>query len=319
MKSKPVLEKSDLRGFLVSVPMSWDEEGRLDETGFKGAIARLIERGCDGMYLFGTSGEGYSLTDREFEQCVQVFARETSSFAGFRQVCCFGLSVAQVCERCGIVRDNGIEGVQVTLPFWKELTNSEVTAFFNRVCSSFPSISFLLYNNPRNKRRLNGRELAELGASTDNFHAVKTGSGAWLDFFDLLSEAPLLRHFVTEAPYFFAQPLGAAGLIPSSNYAWPHRCRAYHEAIQRGDVASAQKMQREIVSFFHATAVPLLQKGYIDGAIDKAYARIGGMDIKSHMRAPYQPLSPADQAWLEETIRRRFPDLDAGNHAGQAS
>ncbi len=47
---------------------------------------------------------------------------------------------------------------------------------------------------------------------------------------------------------------------------------------------------------------PLVQKGYIDGAIDKAYARIRGLEIDLTMRSPYMPLNEADFAWLENAI-----------------
>ena len=49
-------------------------------------------------------------------------------------------------------------------------------------------------------------------------------------------------------------------------------------------------------------------QGYIDGAIDKAYARIGGMDMPLNIKSPYIPLNNEDFEWLKSVIRMEFAD-----------
>jgi dihydrodipicolinate synthase/N-acetylneuraminate lyase len=295
-------------GYLVSVPVPWDEQGNVEVDLFRGAIGRLLQEGCDGMYLFGTSGEGYAVTDDEFRTILGIFAEETKGYQGFRQAGCFGLSSAQVTGRCSVAADCGLEGVQITLPFWKELNDAEMFRYFEEVCGTFPDLSFLLYNNPRNKRRLTGKELTEAKQLAPNLDGAKTGSGAWFELMELLTEAPSIRHFVTEPSFLFCHGLGAAGLIPSLNYARPNRCRRYYEAVVGGDLKTARDLHVDIVRFFYRTAVPLVAKGYIDGAIDKAYAKIGGMDIPLHMKSPYAALSAEDFEWLDQVIRDEFPE-----------
>ena len=48
--------------------------------------------------------------------------------------------------------------------------------------------------------------------------------------------------------------------------------------------------------------LPLLNKGYIDGAIEKAYARLGGLNIPLTVRSPYQGLSINDFEWLKDEV-----------------
>jgi len=301
------LDKEKLRGYLVSVPIPWEGGGKLSEDALRRATRKLLDEGCDGIYVFGTSGEGYAVTEGEFERITTIFAEETRDRGVFRQVGCFGLSSDQVKARCAVVRDQGIEGVQITLPFWKELSDAELLTFFKDVCGSFPDLSFLLYNSPRNKRKLTGAEMTEVQRVAPNMHGAKTGSGSWLDFLELVMESPGVRHFVTEPAFLFCYPLGAAGLIPSSNYCRPKRCRKYYEAVIHGRFDEASALHREITRFFHGTATPLVKKGYIDGAIDKAYAAIGGMDIPLTMKSPYKALSAEDLSRLEKVIKEEFP------------
>jgi len=265
-------------GYLVSVPLPLDKNGTFLPDLFRKAIQKLLSDGCDGMYIFGTSGEGYAVSNGEFAQIVKVFANATLQFKGFKQVGCFGLSAEQVIHRCRIVADYGLKSVQITLPFWKKLNNKELLKYFSDVCGSFPELSFLLYNNPNNKRKLRGVELESIYHKNSNLIGAKTGSGNWFDFYELITESPSISHFVTEAAFLFSKGIGAKGLIPSSNYVFPQKSKAYYKAVMTNDVETAQHLHKDIVRFFYKTATPLGEKGYVDGAIDKAYAKIGGMD-----------------------------------------
>ena len=302
------MKSTEMNGYLVSVPIAWDQDGLFSPIMFRKAIRKLLQEGCDGLYLFGTSGEGYAVSDDEFTQIVDVYVDATAEFSGFRQIGCFGLSSDQVKHRCRIAAERGLQSIQITLPFWKELNDAELLRYFSDVCGRFPELSFLLYNNPRNKRRLKGKELEAIHEVTPNLHGAKTGSGAWLDFFELVTESPSLVHFVTEAAFLFSYGLGTVGLIPSSNFVFPQKTRAYYEAVVGNDLKTAHRLHKEIMRFFHKTATPLVQKGYIDGAIDKAYARIGGMDMPLNIKSPYIPLSNEDFKWLKSVVQLEFAD-----------
>ena len=84
------------------------------------------------------------------------------------------------------------------------------------------------------------------------------------------------------------------GLISSFNYSNARRYREYFQATIENKDLKAQALQREIIRFFIDTALPLLEKNYIDGAIDKAYAKLGGWDIPLTTKKPYAALNAKD-------------------------
>ncbi|MEN8193643.1 MAG: dihydrodipicolinate synthase family protein [Bacteroidota bacterium] len=298
-----------MNGYLVSVSIPWDKDGVFSSNLFRKAINKLSGESCDGLYLFGTSGEGYSVTDAEYTSIVDVFADATDKFNGFRQVGCFGLSSDQVKNRCRIAVERGIESVQITLPCWKELNDEELKRYFLDVCNSFPELDFLFYNNPQNKRKLKGKELEAIHKIAPNLLGAKTGAGSWIDFYELITESPSLVNFVTEGAFLYSYGLGNnVGLIPSSNYVFPQRSRAYYEAVISNDLDNAHRLHKDIMRFFYKTAIPLVNKGYIDGAIDKAYSKIGDMEMPLYMKSPYIPLSNEDYEWLENLIKNEFSD-----------
>ena len=288
--------------YLVSVPIPLNEDQSFDKELFTEILGKLKNQYCDGLYLFGTSGEGYAITDEEFLEIVSHFKEQTWDFQGFLQVGCFGLSSAQVKLRCGVCMEIGIEQAQVTLPFWKELNDEELDLFFQDICHSFPDMKFLLYNNPRNKRKLKGWELENIHKKYPNLVAAKTGSGNWMEIFELLTNSPSINHFLTEGAFPFGSMIREVGLIPSYNYIFTDRCRMFFEAVISSERERADILHTEIMKFHLKTALPLISKGYIDGAIDKAYARLGGLNIPLTVRSPYQSLSIKDFEWLKDEV-----------------
>ena len=286
--------------YLVSAPIPIDKSGKPILTKFAKGVRRLIEEDCDGIYIFGTSGEGYAFSDEEFKDIVTAFAAATANFSGFVQVGCLALNSTQVLQRCQFCWDQGIREAQITLPPWKPLSNQELDLFFDEICGSFPEMKFLLYNNPRNKRKLNGRELERAHKRNKNLVAAKTGSGTLMDFHELIMNGKSLQHFVAEPAFLYCSGLTKVGLIPSSNYFNAQRCREYFQATLDKNYREASALQSEIIQFFMETALPLLEKNYIDGAIDKAYAKLGGWDLPLTMKKPYATLNPKDFKWLKE-------------------
>ena len=78
--------------YLVSSPIPWDDNQNFEKNSFFEILEQLMNQSCDGIYLFGTSGEGYAPSETEFSEIVKHFAEKTSDWKGFRQVGCFGLS-----------------------------------------------------------------------------------------------------------------------------------------------------------------------------------------------------------------------------------
>ena len=51
----------------------WDEKYEFIEGLFRQQVRQLIERLTSHLYIFGTAGEGYAVSDRQFENIATVF------------------------------------------------------------------------------------------------------------------------------------------------------------------------------------------------------------------------------------------------------
>ena len=53
----------------------WDEQNRFAEDVFRRAVRKSLE-GTRHLYVFGTAGEGYAVSDEQFDAVAQTFAEE---------------------------------------------------------------------------------------------------------------------------------------------------------------------------------------------------------------------------------------------------
>jgi hypothetical protein len=76
--------------------LPWSEDGDFLEPVFRRQVRLLRAAGLENLYIFGTAGEGYAVTDPVFRQIATVFFDAMRGGSGLCQVGVIGLSVAQL-------------------------------------------------------------------------------------------------------------------------------------------------------------------------------------------------------------------------------
>ena len=61
---------------LASCPVPWDEGYHFAEDIFRNHLRHILKHGTKHIYIFGTAGEGYAVSDRQFRQITEVFYDE---------------------------------------------------------------------------------------------------------------------------------------------------------------------------------------------------------------------------------------------------
>lgn len=118
---------------LGTVCIPWDPSGNFLEPIFSHQIQLLHASGFDNLYIFGTAGEGYAVTNKQFRAIAQVFIEETHKLTDMRQLGVIGQSTAQMVERIEIGVDLGYEWFQISLPAWGTVNKREMNRFFDDI------------------------------------------------------------------------------------------------------------------------------------------------------------------------------------------
>jgi dihydrodipicolinate synthase/N-acetylneuraminate lyase len=283
----------------------WDEQGRFAETIFRRGVRTTLAAGTRHLYVFGTAGEGYAVTDRQFDEIVAAFADEMRQGKAEPMVGVIHLSLGTILERIERCRGAGIRQFQVSLPSWGALNEREVFEFFRQVCGRFSDCQFLHYNLPRTKRLVTPAEYARLSAEHPNLVATKYSNDSFHITAQLLELAPDLQHFLNETSYLYGSLLGECGLLASFVTNWS-RLKKLFDAGRRRDLGTMMELQREIHVFNELFAF-LEGSVHIDGAFDKMFARINDPEFPLRLLPPYAYVSDEQFRQFAAALRERLP------------
>ena len=158
---------------LGTVCIPWTESYAFDKGLFCRQIEILKAHNMRHLYLFGTAGEGYAVSDKQFDEIVTVFARKMSGSGDHPMVGIVSLSFKTMLERLERAYELGIRDFQCALPSWGALSDDEMKNFFHAFCDPYPDCRFLLYNLTRSKRMVEMNDFELLAEEIPNLARAK--------------------------------------------------------------------------------------------------------------------------------------------------
>lgn len=284
----------------------WDDEGRFAEAIFRRGVRTTLALGTQHLYVFGTAGEGYAVTDSQFDRIVTVFADEMHQANAEPMVGVISLSLGTICERIERCRDMGVRHFQISLPNWGALAEQELFDFFDRVCGRFTDCRFVHYNLPRTKRLVTGKEYGRLARAHPNLVGTKNCGDSLSHLRSLLEDAPQLQHFLSEAGYAYGSQFGECGILASFVMNWP-KLKALWEAGQRRDFDAVLPIQRE-VDVVLQTLFETVPDGRIDGSYDKLFAKMYDPEFPLRLLPPYIGSSDEEYHSFVRLLGERLPE-----------
>lgn len=290
---------------LGAAMLPWRKDSTLDESVFRQHIRNIIQAGFEHIYLMGTAGEGYAVTDRQFQQVVKIFWEEMQGPSLHPMVGVISLSMAHVVERIAWARERGIRHFQISLPSWGALSDDEMMAFFQGVCSAFPDCRFLHYNLPRTKRVLTGADYRRLADAIPNLVATKNSTSDFARVADLMTQAPDLQHVFVENAFALGCLFGECSLLPSYGGLFPKFAQKHFELGRTGQIAELLKVHKKA-----SQIVPKLcghiEGSYIDGAYDKLFVWLRDPAFPIALLPPYRSFNEQQARIARQAFEAHF-------------
>jgi len=303
-----MLTKEQLTGLWISVPTEWDDAGNFDEKTFRDEIAMLIAAGAHGLYTTGSTGEYYTLDWDEYKKVQTAFVTEVAGKVPI-QVGANWFNTRDTIKRVQFARDLGAGAVQVCFPGWMEMGQNDYDQFLVDVYEAVPDIALIHYNVGRTKKVFHGKDYARILPRVPTLLGSKSGVSL-NEYMELVLYAPQMQHFVGEHLLSIGWQLGARGSYASWFMMNPTYFLDYYQMCVEGRFAEAIAQTMRMTKWVHEAIVPLVQKGYMDPTLDKAFAELGGwLPGNRRTRKPHQPLTDADFAWLKQKTLETMPEF----------
>jgi hypothetical protein len=300
---------------LATCVLPWDDQLRFGEDAFREHIRLVAASVTRHIYVFGTAGEGYAVTDSQFRDIATIFWDQAQASDVTPMLGVISTSLGTVIERVEFGVRTGFREFQVSFPSWGAVSDNERDTFFREVCDRFPDAQFLHYNIPRGRRVLTGAEYLQLSGRHPNLAAIKFSSNDAAVVRELVTGCGPLQCFLTEPAYVLASDYVDCGLLVSLSGArldLPGRLAAATGTELRRLGELAYRIDDLLEQCFGATC----PQAHMDGAYEKVLARAHGARLPLRLLPPFQG---ATEECCQRFIAglREIPGLDedAGKEA----
>ncbi len=278
-----------------------DAQGRVDEQTLRGYVDWLIQRGVDGLYPNGSTGEFVRFTAEERRNIVRIVVDQTAGrvpiLAGAAEA-----NVKETIAACESYGAMGVRAVAIVAPFYYRLSDQGVYAYFREIADTV-SVDVTLYNIPLFASPIEVSTVIRLASECPRVIGIKDSSGDLPNMLRMMAAIRPIRpdfSFLTGwdaslAPMLIA---GVDGGTNATSGVVPELTRAVHRACAAGNVAEAMRLQYQLIPLFDAMiALGEFPEGF------RAGARSRGWDL-----GPGRvPVSPAQR----EDIVRTQREIDA--------
>jgi 4-hydroxy-tetrahydrodipicolinate synthase len=263
-------------------------DGSLDLAAAKKVATHLVDAGCDGLVVFGTTGESPTTTDDEkialLAAVLETVGDRARIIAGAGTYdTAHSVHLAKACEA------QGAHGLLVVTPYYSRPPQAGLIAHFTTVADA-TSLPVVLYDiPPRSSVPIEWDTIRTL-ASHPNIVAVKDAKGDLHGGAMIMAETGLAYYSGDDALNLPWLAMGANGFISVWGHVAASQLRDMWTAFRSGDVATARKC--------HIALGPLNDAQHRLGGVTMAKAglRLLGIDAGE----PRLPQIPPTAQQVEE-------------------
>ncbi len=286
---------------LATAVVPWNDRFEFQEDIFRRQVHTIARDLTRDIYIFGTAGEGYAVTERQFDQITRAFWESAQESKVTAMVGMISLSLPTILERIQRCHALGFRLFQLSMPSWGALNDREVDRFFAATCGRFPDCQFHHYNLMRTKRLLTSVEYKRLAAAHPNLIAVKNSTTDPAVIADLMTMTPRLRFYITEMGYAIARKTHDLGLLISLATIHPERAKRFVAGTDAQRAVDLEEL-KQVVAGLKAAG----DKFHIDGAYDKMLYRLTDPTFPLRLLPPYESATEDDFAKFLAAIPPRW-------------
>jgi 4-hydroxy-tetrahydrodipicolinate synthase len=283
---------------LTAMVTPFTEDGGLDLVAAARLAGHLVDQGCDGLVVSGTTGESPTTTPREQDDLLRAVLEAVGDRA--RVVAGVGTNdTAHTVELAQAAEKTGAHGLLVVTPYYSKPPQEGLLAHF-RATADAVGLPLMLYDIPgRTGTPIQADTLARL-AEHPRILAVKDAKGDLFQGAQVMAASDLAYYSGDDQLNLPWLTLGATGLVSVVAHVAASRYAAMAQAVESGDLDAARTVNTELLPV--VAAIMLRTQGAI--AVKAALELTGILPN----RAVRLPLVPAGEDLLAE-LRTVLPTI----------
>jgi 4-hydroxy-tetrahydrodipicolinate synthase len=279
---------------LTAMVTPFGPDGSLDCAAAARLATHLVDAGCDGLVVSGTTGESPTTTDDEklalLRTVLEAVGDRARIIAGASTYdTAHSVALAEACEAAGA------HGLLLVTPYYSKPPQAGLLAHFTAIADAV-SLPILLYDiPPRSVVPIEFDTIRALSAHP-NIVGVKDAKGDLHGGGDVIATTGLAYYSGDDPLNLPWLAMGATGFISVIGHLAPGQLRELLSAFESGDIATARKINVSLSPLCDA----LKRLGGVTMA--KAGLRLQGIDV-GDPRLPQVPATPPQIEALAADMR----------------
>lgn len=300
-------EASDVRApigrVLTAMVTPMTDDGAIDHDGLAALATRLVDDGCDGLVVSGTTGESPTTTPDE----KSALLRTVIDAVGERATIVAGVGTYNTAESIELARQaekSGADALLVVTPYYSKPTQDGLIAHFTAVADATGLPNVLYDIPPRSVIPIQTPTLQRL-AEHDRIVAVKDAKADLFAGAEVMASTDLAYYSGDDALNLPWLAAGAVGVISVVGHAFAAEYVDMLDAVGRGDLAEARQINADLIP-----AVRTIMRPGSQGAIQaKATMHALGVIGSRQLRLPLLSASDDEMAELREMLAAAGKDV----------
>jgi 4-hydroxy-tetrahydrodipicolinate synthase len=280
---------------LTAMVTPFTEDGKVDYQQAAELAVKLVDDGCDGLVVTGTTGETSTLTD---EENVGMF-RAVKDAVGGRAAIIAGTGTNDTAHSVHLSKqaaEVGVDGLLIVTPYYNKPSQAGVRAHFETIASA-TDVPVMLYDIPgRSSIQIAPETMIRL-AEHPNIVAVKDAKADFAAATRVMAQTDLLFYSGDDGLTLQWMALGAVGLVGVTTHVATRRFRELIDAVNANDLSTARKINFELEPVIRATMTR------VQGAVAaKQILKWQGVLPNSVVRLPLVEPDDAEIAIIREDL-----------------
>jgi len=284
----------DIKGVIPALITPFNEDESINEKGMRQLVDHLISKGVNGLYLTGSTGEGFLMTPDERKQ---VVAMVIDQVAGRIPVM---VHVGAIGTRISIdlakqAEAAGADVISSVPPFYWKFSDDSIYNYYKDITEA-TNLPMVVYNIPL--AGLVGYDQIKRFADIDGVEGIKFTATTHFEIMRMKEEIgkDFMIYSGCDEMSFSGLSFGADGLIGSFYNLMPEVFINIYKAMEDGDYNAAEEHQKIANALIlHCTSgnyVGMMKRALTWMGIDGGYCR-----------KPFINLTPADEDELKKGFK----------------
>lgn len=275
----PKFKITEIRGVIPALLTPFDREENLNEEALRKLVNRLLDEGAHGLYLTGSTGEGFLMDLNERKRAVEVVIDESDGRVPII-VHVGAISTKLSLELTHHASSVGADAISSVPPFYFKFTESEIIEYY-RTLAAATELPMIVYNIPL--AGIMGYDTILKLANLPNVKGIKYTSSTHYEITMLKKDVGenFMIYSGSDEMALSGYVAGADGIIGSTYNALGDTFLKIHDNFEKGDIAKASEVMDEAV----ITIMQILSYGSLMSVL-KVINRWLGVDC-GYARSPF--------------------------------